>query len=323
MKAQTVDVRESTGRILSCTIFRPGGKKLLGKGHLLSDEDVRLLSTAGMNDVWVTELEEGEVSEDEAVRQVSCEMGCGCMEIRLASGGRANLVATEDCCVLVDDDLLRQINCASSVVIATILNFRHAAAGQRVATVKSTPFAVPQTQLDALISILKERGPILQARPIRTPTIGILYTDLVSGDRARQLFEPVMTQRLERLGVSANYVLSAVEEETAVARGLEHLLKAKPTVVIVASTTAPAGPADTVGRALMRVNCQLERFLAPVEPGNLFLLAYRDETPILSAPGCFRSAKENIVDLVLPPMLARYRVSGWEVGCLGHGGLLS
>ncbi len=323
MKAQTVDVRESTGRILSCTIFRPGGKKLLGKGHILSDEDVRLLSTEGMNQVWVAQLEDGEASEDEAVRQVSAEMGCGCMEIRLASGGRANLVATEDCCVLVDDELLRQINCASSVVIATSLNFSYAAAGQRVATVKSSPFAVAQSQLDAIVSILKERGPILQARPIRKPTISVLYSDPGSGDRARQLFEPIMTQRLERLGAAANFVLITSEDEAAVARSMQHLLKAKPTVVIVASTTAPAGPEDTIGRAMVRIGCQLERFLAPVEPGNLFLLGYHDGVPVLSAPGCYRSAKQNVVDLVLPPMLARYRVSGWEVGCLGHGGLLS
>ena len=26
---------------------------------------------------------------------------------------------------------------------------------------------------------------------------------------------------------------------------------------------------------------------------------------------------------VLPPMLARYRMSGWEVASLGHGGLLA
>jgi hypothetical protein len=26
---------------------------------------------------------------------------------------------------------------------------------------------------------------------------------------------------------------------------------------------------------------------------------------------------------MLPPMLARYRVTGWEVACLGHGGLLA
>ena len=47
------------------------------------------------------------------------EMGCGCLEIRLAAGGRANLFATEDCCLLVDDELLKQINCISSIVIAT------------------------------------------------------------------------------------------------------------------------------------------------------------------------------------------------------------
>ena len=44
-----------------------------------------------MDEVWVTELEEGEVGEDEAVSMVASEMGCGCLEIRLAAGGRANL----------------------------------------------------------------------------------------------------------------------------------------------------------------------------------------------------------------------------------------
>ncbi len=107
------------------------------------------------------------------------------------------------------------------------------------------------------------------------------------------------------------------------ARVLQHLMRAKPTVVLIASTTAPAGPEDTVGRAMVRAGCQIERFLAPVEPGNLLLLGYKDEVPIVSAPGCFRSAKPNIVDLILPPALARYRVSGWEVACLGHGGLLA
>ncbi|HPQ16351.1 MAG TPA: hypothetical protein PLP04_14050, partial [Bryobacteraceae bacterium] len=94
MKAQTVDVRNSTGRVLCCTIFRPSGKKLLAKGHVLSEEDVRLLESEGMQQVWVTELEEGEVGEDQAVMAVATEMGCGAVEIRLAAGGRANLFAT-------------------------------------------------------------------------------------------------------------------------------------------------------------------------------------------------------------------------------------
>jgi molybdenum cofactor cytidylyltransferase len=322
MKAQTVDVKESTGRILCCTIFRPGGRKLLAKGHVLNEDDVRLLETEGLGQVWVTELEDGEIGEDDAVSQAAAEMGCGCLEIRLAAGGRANLFATEDCCVLVDDELLKQINCVSSLVIATSLNFSFARGGQRIATVKSAPFAIAQSQLEAIINVLRERGPILQARPVRAPSVAVLYSDPVQGDRARQLFESIMRQRLERFGVTPSFALASLEEEDSVARSLQHLLRAKPTVVLVASTTAPAGPEDVIGRAMTRIGCHLERFLAPVEPGNLLLLGYNEEVPIVSAPGCFRSAKPNVVDLVLPPMLARYRVSGWEVACLGHGGLL-
>lgn len=322
MKAQTVDVKSSTGRVLCCTVFRPGGKKLLAKGHVISDEDIRILESEGMEKIWVTELEDGEIGEDEAVCQVASEMGCGALEIRLAAGGRANLLATEKCCVLVDDELLKQINCTASIAIATSLNFSYAAAGQRIATVKSAPFAVASSQLEAVIGILKERGPILQARPVRNPIVGVLYTDPVNGDRARQLFENIMRQRLEHFGLGANLVLSCVEDDNAVARSMQHLLRSKPNVILIASTTAPAGPEDVIGRAMLRVGAQIERFLAPVEPGNLLLMGYKDDVPIVSAPGCFRSAKGNVVDLLLPPLLARYRVSGWEIACLGHGGLL-
>jgi molybdenum cofactor cytidylyltransferase len=322
MKAQTVDVRESTGRILCCTIFRSTGKKLLAKGHIISDDDIRILESEGMQNIWVTELEEGEVGEDEAVCAVASEVGCGCYEIKLAAGGRANLIATEPCCVLVDDDLLKQVNCTASVNIATALNFSFAMPGQRIATVKSAPFAVSQSDLAGLVNMLKDRGPIMQARPIRTPSIAILYTDPVHGDRARQMFEPIMRQRLERFGLMTPQVMSCVEEESAVVKGIQSLLRSKPALVLIASTTAPAGPEDVIGRALAASGGQIERFLAPVEPGNLMMLSYRDDIPIVSAPGCFRSAKPNVVDLILPPLMARYRVSTWEIACLGHGGLL-
>lgn len=98
---------------------------------MISEEDARMLETEGMNQVWVTELEEGEVGEDDAVMQVASEIGCGTLEIRLAAGGRANLFATEPCCVLVDDELLKQINCTASMAIATSINFSYAGSGQR------------------------------------------------------------------------------------------------------------------------------------------------------------------------------------------------
>jgi molybdenum cofactor cytidylyltransferase len=319
---QAMEVKQSLGRLLFHPIFRSSGKKLMAKGHLLSEEDIRVLDAEGLDRIWVAELEQGEVAEDYAASVIASEAACGSLEIKLVAGGRANLVATENCCLLVDDQLLRQVNSAGYVAIATGPNFSFAVAGQRVATVKTAPFAVPEQEMDATRAMLRTGGPILQARPIRQPVVAVLYCDPLKGERARQLFEGIMRTRLAGLGTGATFVLTAVEEEAALARALDHLLRAHPTVVLIASTTAPATPSDAVGTAMDRIGCKIERFLAPVEPGNLLLLAYAGDVPVVSAPGCFRSPKPNVVDLLLPPLLARYHVAATEVASLGLGGLL-
>jgi hypothetical protein len=253
---------------------------------------------------------------------VSSEIGYGAVEIRLAAEGRADLIATEACCVLIDDELLKQINCCSGIAIATVANFSYVKAHLRIVTVKSSPFAVLKSHLDVILSILAERGPIVRARPIRDPVIGVLYSDAISGNGARQLFEGILCQRLQRFGLFPAVSLTGLEEESNVCLSLQELLRSNPTAILVVSTTSSAGPEDVITRAMMKVGCHIERFLAPVEPGNLFLFGYRDDVTIVAAPGCFHSAKPNILDLVRPPMLARYKVSGLEIACLGHGGLL-
>jgi molybdenum cofactor cytidylyltransferase len=163
----------------------------------------------------------------------------------------------------------------------------------------------------------------MQARPVRNSTVGVLYCDPTNGERARTLFESVVRQKLERFGIRTHNSVAVLENDEHVSRAMQQLLRAKPAVILIASTTAPAGPGDVVGRAMAKINCQIERFLVPVEPGNLLLMGYKDDIPVVSAPGCFRSLKPNVVDLLMPPMLARYRVSTWELACLGHGGLLN
>ncbi len=228
MKAQTIDIHQCTGRILSSAIFRPGGKKLLAKGHILREEDIRILQSEGMDHIWVAELDEDEVSEDEAVCGIAAEMACGSYEIQMAPGGRANLIATESCCVLVDEELLRQVNCTSGLVIATTLNFSFAVAGQRIATVKSAPFAVSKSDFEGSRNMLRERGPIMQARPARGASIAVLYCDPINGDRAKTLFESVLRQKLERFGIRAQNSIAVLENEEHVSRGIQQLLRARP-----------------------------------------------------------------------------------------------
>jgi molybdenum cofactor cytidylyltransferase len=323
MKARTIDAGHSVGKVLSDPIFGATRQKLFARGHRIEANDVLRLHSEGIAQVSIAELETGEVDEDEAVMQVAREIGSGSIEARLVPGGKVNLLATEPCCVLVDDRLLKEVNFLGCVAVATLANFSYAEAWARISSVKSIPFAVDKLRLDRVLSLLQDKGPVLQARPIRTPAVGILYTDPVSGERARHQFENIMRQRLERMGIRSTYVLVTIEEEAAVARSLEHLLLAKPSSVLIASTTAPASIGDVVGRAMLRAGCRIERCLAPVEPGSLFLLGYKDDIPIVLAVGCYRSAKPNLLDLLLPPMLARHRVSSWDVARLGHGGLLA
>jgi hypothetical protein len=321
MKIQAIPVKESTGRTLSSPILRAGGKKVLAKGHVISEEGTRMLETEGMADIYVSQLEEGEVGEYDAVTRVARKIGRGAIEICLAPGGKANLFATERCCVLVDDEVLKQVNSRPSMVVATTRNFTLAGPGTKIAVVKSAPFRVGKMELDALLSVLDQRRPI-DALPIRTPAVAVLYTDPVNGERARQLFENILHLRLNRIGTRAAVTLSLVEEEGVIAGSLQYLLTTKVTVVLIASTTRPPSPNDVIGRAMVRAGCQIECSLAPVDPGNTFLLGYKGDVPIVCAPGCFRSTHVNVVDLILPAMLAGSRVSKCDVAGLGHGGLL-
>src|SRR5437763_1061767 len=61
---------------------------------------------------------------------------------------------------------------------------------------------------------------------------------------------------------------------------------------------------------------------APVVPGNLLLIAHARGRPVLGAPGCARSPKENGFDWVLMRLLAGLDVSRDDIVGMGVGGLL-
>ena len=67
----------------------------------------------------------------------------------------------------------------------------------------------------------------------------------------------------------------------------------------------------------LKVHTQIEE--------EIFYPAFKDAVESQKDEHLYYEALEehHVVDLVLPPLLARYRVTGWEIACLGHGGLLA
>ena len=60
----------------------------------------------------------------------------------------------------------------------------------------------------------------------------------------------------------------------------------------------------------------------PVDPGNLLLVGSVATKPVIGAPGCARSPKENGFDWVLQRLLADVPVTRADIAGLGVGGLL-
>jgi molybdenum cofactor cytidylyltransferase len=70
------------------------------------------------------------------------------------------------------------------------------------------------------------------------------------------------------------------------------------------------------------VGGEIGHFGMPVDPGNLLLIAQAQGRPVLGAPGCARSPKENGFDWVLMRLLAGLEVSREDIIAMGVGGLL-
>jgi molybdenum cofactor cytidylyltransferase len=73
---------------------------------------------------------------------------------------------------------------------------------------------------------------------------------------------------------------------------------------------------------LEAIGGKVEHFGMPVDPGNLLMIGDADGRPVLGAPGCARSPKENGFDWVLMRLLAGLPVPRQDITGLGVGGLL-
>ena len=93
-------------------------------------------------------------------------------------------------------------------------------------------------------------------------------------------------------------------------------------LVIVFGASAIADRRDVIPAAIEAVGGSIEHFGMPVDPGNLMLIGRLAGQPVLGAPGCARSPKENGFDWVLMRLLAGLPVSRADITGMGVGGLL-
>ncbi|HEU4321642.1 MAG TPA: molybdopterin-binding protein [Roseiflexaceae bacterium] len=320
--------QDALGHILAHNLPDARGHKALAKGHRLAAADLALLRDLDLPQVLVAVLEPGDIPENEAARRLAAAACAPSVVAGGAAAGRVNLLAEAAGVVQIDQEALLRINLLDGLTIATRPAYSPTAARKRVATVKIIPFAVPEGRLAEAERIARAAGGVVGVRPLRPLAVGVV---LVGSLAARQRIEggvaPAVAGRINDAGaqlLATRYVAPGPEH---IAEAVLALRGAGAELLIIAGETSVMDQDDVAPCGVRRAGGQVEHYGAPVEPGNLLLLAYLDDArgsmPIIGAPGCVRSRDLNIVDLILPRLLSGERLSRRDIALLGHGGLLA
>jgi molybdenum cofactor cytidylyltransferase len=283
MKFGPVSLDDALGKINGHNIAGPDGRRLIRKGKVLTQEQLAALRAAGRTRVYVAELEPGDLDEDSAAGR--------CAEAVMGSG----------------------------------LRMSGPTVGRTVATIKIIPYAIEDIVMRE-VEATTAGGPLLRVDELATWPVSLVFTGSPSiREKLEREFEPLV-ERVRALGsyiAGIDYVsLEDEEAEVALAGTLRRRQADDARLIILAGETTIMDRDDIVPRAITLAGGRVERLGAPVDPGNLFMLAYLDDTPVLGAPGCARSRKPNITDWALPRLLVGDHLTNADIVALGHGGLL-
>lgn len=323
MYLANVPIEQSLGGILVHNVPDAEGHKALMKGHQITPADIERLRALGKLEVYVARLEQGDIRENDAALLVARSAAGEGTTPSQASGGRVNLFATARGVHNINHEALRRLNAIRGVTVATLPAHVPVEPKAMIATIKTIGLALPETAMQQVDQVAREHGAALWVRAMAMTRVAEILTGSTQArKRVQDTYTTPIHSRVEELGgriISAEYVQENVAAiRDAIARALTNGAEC----VIVAGETSIMDGEDVTPRGIVAAGGGIEVYGAPVEPGNLLLLAYLGQVPIIGAPGCIKSRDKNVVDLILPRLLSGEHVSRDDIIELANGGLL-
>lgn len=324
MKFGTVPLAQAAGHILAHTVLASDGRKLFGKGRRLSAADVEALRAGGHERVMVAMLEETDLHEDEAARRVGEAVAGAGVRTKAPGVGRANLTAEVMGPLYINVPLLEKVNnIDEGITIASLRAYTLVRPGDLLALVKIIPFGVAADRVIDVEAIARASGPVLWVRPLQPRAVGLV----VSGPEAARdallgSFVPPVRGRVEALHSALADTVYVAHDIAPLAQALRQQKAAGRDLVLVAGVSAIIDREDVVPQALRAAGGSVAHFGAPVDPGSLLMLGYLGDMPVVGAPGCIKSPKVNVIDWILPRLLAGERLTRADLVAMAHGGLL-
>ncbi len=316
MRFGPVPVSEALGGIVAHAVRADG--LVLKKGARIGEAEVAALTAAGVESVVVALAEPGDLGEDAAAAAIAASVAGEGLRVDPAFTGRANLFAAEAGVLVVDRDGIDRLNrIDEAITLATLPAFSAVEAGEMVGTVKIIPYAVPGERVTAATT-----GPLVRVAPFVRRRVAVISTLLPGlADKVVEKTLRVTADRLAPAGASIVSERRVPHEADALTAALREVTP-EADLVLVFGASAIADRRDVIPVALEAAGGAVEHLGMPVDPGNLLMVGALGATPVLGAPGCARSPKENGFDWVLMRLLAGLPVTRHDITGMGVGGLL-
>ena len=302
------------------------------KGHIVTKEDIPVLLSAGKDQLYVWEKEEGMLHENDAA-EILCALCRGShMERSQAKEGKIELTASCDGLLKVDNQGLKAVNGFGQMMIASRHGNFAVKKGDRLTGTRIIPLMIEEERMrQAKECALRATGgrPILELKPFVHKKAGIITTgNEVFYGRIQDTFTPVIREKMREFDTEIIDHVTWNDDDKKVTASILDMVK-KGADIVVCTGGMSVDPDDKTPLAIKNTGARVVFYGAPVLPGAMFLLAYLEvkekgtsrTAAVMGLPGCVMYARRTIFDLILPRVMADDEVTPEELAALGQGGL--
>ena len=320
-----INTTEAIGHVLAHDITQiikgvSSGRRFK-KGDVVRADDIEVLLSLGKEHLYVLELSETQVHENEAAGMLYALCKNDYFYPGELKEGKIEVFASRDGLFQVDVERLEQVNALGDMIIATRHHQTFVKAGDKVAGMRIIPLVIEKANLQPLDAIYQQ-GPLLSLKPIEALKVGVVTTGSeVFYGRIQDTFTTVIADKLAEFGLTIQYheIVDDVmiQIKSAILRAREQGM-----TFIICTGGMSVDPDDVTPLAIQASGADIVTYGTPMLPGAMLLVGYfEDGVPIVGLPGCAMYAKATSFDVYLPRLLTHERLTKAEMVKRGHGGL--
>ncbi len=321
---KTVAVQDAVGMVLGhdLTEIIPGQHKIpaFKKGHIIAEDDIPRLLNMGKEHVYVLELGEGMIHENEAAeRMAQAALGPGISLSRPAEG-KVELSAKQRGLLKINAGALYEINLIEGIMFSTIHTDQVVGHGEKLGGTRIIPLVIEDASVRRVEAICADAGNLIEVKPLRDRAVGIVTTGSeVYRGRIDDAFGPVLRKKFTQLG-SHVFRQIIVDDDADMIAGAIRTLISEGAELVAATGGMSVDPDDVTPSGIRAAGGDSIIYGAPVLPGAMFLYGSVSGIPVVGLPGCVMYCATTVFDLVVPRILAGERIARADLARLGHGG---